>query len=52
MLKWEPFELAEAEYRALLEWWQVGHPGTRVDRLGINGSDFSRWFAAAVRRAR
>jgi hypothetical protein len=51
VLKWEPFELTEHEYQALLGWWQVTHPGARVDRLGMTGADFSRWFTAAARRA-
>ncbi|GMU20106.1 MAG: hypothetical protein AMXMBFR13_02060 [Phycisphaerae bacterium] len=52
VLEWEPFELSEGEYRALLAWWQVTHPGARVDRLSVRGSDFSRWFTAAIPRRR
>jgi len=39
-----------AEYDALLAWWRETHPGARVDRLGVRGPDFSRWFCAAVDR--
>ena len=48
VLEWEPFELTEGEYRALLEWWQIDHPGARADRLGLPAADFSPWFSAAV----
>ena len=48
---WEPFELTADEYRALVEWWQVEHPGACVDRLGLPGPDFSPWFSAACQRA-
>ena len=51
VMRWEPFELTEDEYWALLEWWQIEHPGASVDRLGLEGSDFSPWFTAAVRPA-
>jgi hypothetical protein len=48
VLEWEPFRLAEDEYRALLEWWLTKHPGALVNRLGVADPDFSRWFGAAV----
>jgi hypothetical protein len=46
VLEWAPFELSEDQYQTLLEWWQATHPGTRVDRLGVRGPDFSAWFSA------
>ena len=49
VLEWEPFELSEDEYRAFWDWWQATHAAARVDRLGVPGSDFRAWFAAAVR---
>jgi hypothetical protein len=51
VFEWEPFELTEEEYQALLEWWQVEHPGAHVDRLAVPDADFSPWFSAAVREA-
>src|SRR5688572_297543 len=51
VIEWEPFELTPEEYRALLEWWREKHPKARVERLGLRGSNFSRWFSAAIGRA-
>lgn len=50
VLEWRPFTLSEGEYHSLLSWWRQTHPEARVDRLGVQGADFSRWFAAAVGR--
>jgi len=50
ILEWAPFCLSEEEYAALLAWWRSAHHGARVERLGVDGADFSRWFSRAVRR--
>jgi hypothetical protein len=52
VLEWKPFQLAEDEYRMLVEWWQMEHPDARVERLGLPESDFSPWFSKAARQAR
>jgi hypothetical protein len=51
VLEWEPFHLSEEEYVALLAWWRSMRPEARVERLGVNAADFSRWFSFVVRQA-
>jgi hypothetical protein len=51
VLEWEPFSLSAEDFDALLGWWRLTHPEARVDRLGVVGADFSRWFSQAVRQA-
>jgi hypothetical protein len=48
VLEWEPFDLSEEDYDALLAWWRSIHREARVERLGVDGADFSRWFTRAV----
>jgi hypothetical protein len=46
-LCWRPFELSDDEYEAFLQWWREEHPDARIDRFGIRGPEFSKWFSAA-----
>lgn len=48
VLEWEPFALSASEYDALFVWRRASHPCTRIDALGVNDADFSRWFTTAI----